>query len=97
MTSRELQFPQGSNGIAVADSLKANQVMQYQLWLGADQSVTVFHEGAIAVEVYDPNGVLLQDERDGNPKSLQTAIGGMYQIRVSSEAPVDFQLFIDAF
>lgn len=97
VTSRELQFPQGSNGIAVADSLKANQVMQYQLWLGADQSVTVFHEGAIAVEVYDPNGVLLQDERDGNPKSLQTAIGGMYQIRVSSEAPVDFQLFIDAF
>lgn len=97
ITTKEIQFPPDSNGVAITDSLKPNQILKYQLQLEPERNVTIYHEGNILLQLYDPNGVLLLDFRDGNPKSIQTAIGGVYDIIVEADKPTDFQLFIDAF
>ncbi|MCS6960140.1 MAG: serine/threonine-protein kinase [Pseudanabaenaceae cyanobacterium SKYGB_i_bin29] len=98
IVTKTIEFPAGTYGTSVAESIQPNQVFKYQLRLGAEQKVTVAHEGEISVEVFDPNGVLLVDDRDGNPKSFQTASEGVYQILVTGTSkPTDFHLYIDAF
>jgi serine/threonine protein kinase len=93
--SKDIQFPPGANGIAITDTLPPQEIFEYRLPLEADRKVTIFHEGKVSLEVFDPNGVLLQDDRDGNPKSIETTTAGTYTITVQGDG--DFQLFIDAF
>ncbi|MFN3361243.1 MAG: protein kinase domain-containing protein [Pseudanabaenaceae cyanobacterium] len=93
-----IEFLPGSNGTAVGGTIQPQQVFNYQLQLTAEQKVAIAYEGEVSVEVYDPNGVLLADDRDGNPKSFQTTMAGVYKIVVTGTSkPTDFRLFVDAF
>ncbi len=95
VVKKEIQFPPDSNGIAITDTLPPQEIFEYRLPLEANRKVTIYHEGRVSLELFDPNGVLLQDDRDGNPKSIETTTEGTYTITVQGDG--DFQLFIDAF
>lgn len=95
VVTKVLEFPAGSNGIAVADRIEQDQILKYQLQLEADRKLTIYKEGSVTVQLYDPNGVLLLNELDGNGESIQTAFTGVYDIVVHTTDATDFQLFID--
>ncbi len=93
LISENVNFPPGSVGTTIEALIQPFQTRQYNLNMLAGQTLSVFPDGNIMIEIINPAGETVYSNGFNAPKIKNTQAGS-YQINVTSQAETKFKLDI---